>query len=86
MTLWNADLAELSEIELRQMADALAARGDAADAARETEELLVMLRQWKIRADVRVARLADVWRAVHRDSSEKSILDALASYRGEPTP
>ena len=43
--IWNAfDLTDLSMSGLREMADTLAARGDAEDAAKETEELLVMLR------------------------------------------
>jgi phytoene/squalene synthetase len=81
--IWNADLQDLSELQLREIADQLAARGDADDAARETEELLVMLRQWKIRADVRITRLADLWHAVSRDSSDTHIRHELAKYRGE---
>lgn len=81
--IWNADLTDLSMRELREMADTLAARGDAEDAARETEELLVMLRQWHTRADVRIRRLSMVWRAVGRDMAETVIQDELAKYRGE---
>ncbi len=85
------DLPELlsKESDLRDMADRLAGLGYAEDAARETEELLVMLRQWKIRAEVRVRRLADLWRAVEwwdsSDSSEDRVREALAAYRGEKT-
>lgn len=81
--IWIADLTDLSPSGLREMADALAARGDAEDAARETEELLLLLRQWHIRAEVRIRRLAMVWRAVGRDMSETVIQDELAKYRGE---
>lgn len=83
------DLAELlgKESDLRDMADRLAGLGYAQDAARETEELLTMLRQWRTRAEVRVRRLSDVWKAVEwwdsRDSSEDQVRKALAEYRGE---
>lgn len=82
------DLAELlgKETDLQAMADRLAGLGYANDAARETEELLVMLRQWKIRADVRVRRLLDVWHAVEWwdscDWSEDQVREALGKYRG----
>lgn len=84
------DLAQLisRKDDLREMADRLAGLGYAEDAARETEELLVMLRQWQIRAEVRVRRLAEVWHAVEwwdsGDSSEERVQKALAAYRGEP--
>lgn len=71
--------------DLRRMADRLAGLGDAADAAAETEELLVMLRQWQIRAEVRARRLADVWHAIEwwdsGDSGENRVREALAAYR-----
>ncbi|WP_345150812.1 hypothetical protein, partial [Nonomuraea rubra] len=47
-----------------RMSARLAGLGWAEDAARETEELLVMLRQWQIRSEVRIARLRSVWKAV----------------------
>jgi hypothetical protein len=83
------DLEELlgKESELREMADRLAGLGYAEDAARETEELLVLLRQWRIRAEVRVKRLGDVWHAVEwwdsNDYSEDRVKEALAKYRGD---
>jgi len=83
------DLADLlgKETDLQDMADRLAGLGWAEDAARETEELLVMLRQWKIRAEVRVRRLFDVWHAVEwwdsGDWSEERVREVLAKYRGE---
>jgi hypothetical protein len=85
------DLGELlaKDSDLRDMADRLAGLGYAEDAARETEELLTMLRQWRTRAEVRVRRLADVWKAVEwwdsADSSEDGVRKALAKYRDEPT-
>lgn len=83
------DLSDLlaKESDLEAMADRLAGLGWAEDAARETQELLVMLRQWKIRAEVRAQRLINVWHAVEwwdsHDWSEQQVRDALARYRGE---
>ncbi len=72
---------------LREMADRLAALGYAQDAAAETEDLLAMLRQWQIRADVRLKRLSGVWKAVEwTDSCDwppSSISEALKAYRGD---
>lgn len=81
------DLGELlaKESDLREMADRLAGLGYARDAARETEELLTMLRQWKTRAEVRVKRLHGVWHAVEWwdscDWGEDRVHEALAKYR-----
>lgn len=76
------------QASLREMADRLAGLDDAKDAAMETEQLLVMLQQWEVRARVRVDRLREVWKAVEwadsGDRSEGSIQEALATYRGEP--
>jgi hypothetical protein len=73
---------------LREMADRLAGLGYADDAAKETEELLVLLNQWGVRAEVRRNRLADLWKAVEWwdscDWSESRVHEALAAYRGEP--
>jgi hypothetical protein len=73
--------------DLEEMANRLAGLGYAQDAARETEELLVLFRQWESRAAVRIRRLADVWHAVEwwdsNDSSEDHVHKALAKYRGE---
>lgn len=87
--LFRDDLADLlgKETELREMADRLAGLGYAEDAARETEELLTMLRQWRIRAEVRVRRLSDVWHAVEwwdsSDWGEDKVREAVAAYQGE---
>lgn len=80
--------------DLEEMASRLAGLGYAQDAARETEELLLLLRQWETRAAVRMSRLSDVWRAVEwwdsNDSSESRVHEALAKYRddtdGTPAP
>jgi hypothetical protein len=80
--------------DLEEMANRLAGLGYAQDAARETEELLVLLRQWETRAEVRLRRLIDVWHAVEwwdsNDSSEQRVHEALTKYRhdtdGTPAP
>jgi hypothetical protein len=73
--------------ELRNMADRLAGLGYARDAAAETEELILLLRQFQVRVEVRVKRLADVWKAVEwwdsRDSGEDAVKEALKKYRGD---
>lgn len=87
---WVIDLGELAakEHQLEEMADRLAGLGYAQDAARETQELLVQLRQFKVRAEVRIKRLSDVWHAVEwwdsGDTAEQGVREALAKYRGEP--
>ena len=85
---WASDLEEINgkRHTLRAMADRLAGLGYAQDAAAETEELLVMLQQWEIRAQVRIKRLSEVWQAVEwwdsSDSGEDGVREALATYRG----
>jgi hypothetical protein len=73
--------------DLEEMANRLAGLGYAQDAARETEELLLLFRQWETRAAVRMQRLADVWHAVEwwdsNDSSEDGVHEALTKYRGD---
>lgn len=75
------------EADLQAMAERLAGLGYAEDAARETEELLVMLRQWRTRAEVRTKRLREVWKAVEWwdscDWSERAVREAIAEYRGD---
>lgn len=76
--------------DLREMADRLAGLGYAQDAAAETEELLILLRQWEIRAGVRLQRLEKIWQAVEwwdsADWSEDKVKAALAEYRADATP
>lgn len=73
------------ERELTSMAERLAELGYAEDAARETEELLLIIRQAKIRIDVRARRLSGVWHAVEwwdsADSGEDGVKHALDAYR-----
>ncbi len=77
------------EQELESMAARLAGLGYAEDAARETEETLLILRQAHIRLQTRIDRLTHVWRSIEwwdsRDSGEENVQAALARYRGEKT-
>lgn len=72
--------------DLQDMSHALAALGYAQDAARETEELLVILRQWQVQTEVRLNRLRGVWKAMEWwrscDWGEDDFQKALAEYRG----
>lgn len=88
--LCDADIEDLlngKQVDLDEMSARLVGLGYAEDAARETEELILMLRQFKVRADVRLRRLRDVWHAVEWwdscDYSEDQVRQALAKYRGE---
>jgi hypothetical protein len=87
---WDLDDLLKKRGDLEDMSARLAGLGWAEDAARETEELLVMLRQWEIRAETRINRLRDVWKAVEwwdsNDWSEAQVREALAKYRGEESP
>ncbi|CAL9597182.1 hypothetical protein [Streptomyces sp. enrichment culture] len=71
--------------DLQDMAERLAGLGYAQDAAAETEELLLLFRQWQIRAGVRIRRLEKVWKAVEwwdsADRTEDAVKAALAEYR-----
>ncbi len=73
--------------DLQDMAERLAGLGYAQDAARETEELLLLFRQWETRADVRITRLRDLWKAVEwwdsKDGGEDNVRAALAAYRND---
>ena len=75
------------ESDLQAMADRLAGLGYAADAARETQELLLELRQYENRIQTRIKRLSGVWHAVEWwdscDSGEDGVGLELAKYRGE---
>lgn len=72
---------------LREMADRLAGLGYAEDAARETEETLLLYRQFEVRMMTRIERLRGVWKAVEwwdsADSGEEGVHAALAKYRGD---
>lgn len=72
---------------IQEMADRLAGLGYASDAARETEELLLTLRQFENRINAMHSRLAGVWKAVEwwdsGDWLEDAVRDAIDKYRGE---
>lgn len=75
--------------QLQEMADRLAGLGYAQDAALETQELILNLRQFRNRIEASSRRLCNVWRAVEwcdsGDTSEESIRLELQTYRGEKT-
>lgn len=71
--------------ELQQMADRLAGLGYADDAAKETQQLLLTIRQYKNRINSSIQRLQGVWHAIEWwdscDSGEDGVKDALKNYR-----
>ena len=71
--------------DLEAIRDRLIGLGYAEDAARETEELILIIEQYRIRAGVRVDRLQHVWHAIEwwdsHDSGEDSVKAALEHYR-----
>ncbi|MFF9043334.1 hypothetical protein [Streptomyces parvulus] len=86
------EVCDLEDLQARQhdladMAERLAGLGYAQDAARETEELLLLFRQWQTRAGARTTRLQGLWKAVERwdssDGGEDDVKAALAAYRGD---
>ncbi|WP_328439365.1 hypothetical protein OHA71_23795 [Streptomyces sp. NBC_00444] len=85
----SVDLEDLQahRYDLEAMAARLAGLGYAQDAARETEELLLLFRQWETRAEVRIGRLSDLWRVIERldshDGGEDAVKAALAKYRAD---
>ncbi|MEU4169454.1 hypothetical protein AB0F46_21585 [Streptomyces sp. NPDC026665] len=89
---WLYNVLDLEDLQsqqgdLKAMATRLACLGYAHDAAAETEELLVLFRQWEVRAAVRITRLRDLWEAIERLDSNDGGIDAvhaaLAAYRAD---
>jgi hypothetical protein len=76
--------------DLEAMSARLAGLGYANDAAAETEDLLVLMRQALNRVGVRMRRLEKVWHAVEwwdsADYGEDQVKEALAEYRKELEP
>lgn len=72
---------------IETMASDLAELGYAQDAAKETEELLLLLRQIEMRLEVRFYRLQPIWKAMEWwrscDWGEDDVKAALAEYRKE---
>lgn len=85
--LFVKDADNLAEHEnvLEQMADRLAGLGYAEDAARETHETLLLLRQARVRLQARIDRLSGIWRAVEwwdsGDSGPSYLDEVLSQYR-----
>jgi hypothetical protein len=83
--VWEADemLAKLND--LLEMSTRLAGLGYAEDAAKETEELICIINQAKVRIVTRMNRLKNVWHAVEwwdsADYSESQVKEALEKYR-----
>ena len=82
----DADELVEREKDLQEMADRLAELGYADDAAKETQDILLTVRQFKNRIQTSIDRISDVWKAVEWtdscDSTENSIKKALDEYRG----
>jgi hypothetical protein len=85
--LYSKDVEDLLYMQetIQKMADRLAGLGYASDAAKETQELLLTLRQFENRISAIKERLSDVWHSVelldNRDSGEDSVKNALEKYR-----
>mgnify|MGYP001613957360 CR=1 FL=1 len=87
--LFTKDIDELmsghSDTLIESMSNRLAGLGYANDAASETEELLLIIRQVKNRLYARQKRLSNVWFAIEWwdscDSDEDSVKEALLKYR-----
>lgn len=85
LCLKDADALPSMVHALDAMSGELAKLGYAEDAAWETEELLCIVRQYAVRAQIRIDRLHDIWRAMEwwhsGDSGEEDVGTALAQYR-----
>jgi len=85
--LYSKDVEDLLHTQetIQNMADRLAGLGYASDAAKETQELLLTLRQFENRISAMKERLSDVWHSVEWwdscDSGEDSVKNALEKYR-----
>jgi len=73
--------------DLQRMFDRLDRLGYAKDAARETQELLLIIRQFQNRASLIADRLRDVWKSVEwwdsGDWGEDEVKKFLNKYRNE---
>ncbi len=85
--LCHADVEELMSKthDMQEMADRLAGLGYAQDAAKETQDLLLTVREYENRIQAMKERLEGVWKAVEWwdscDSGEDSLKSALDEYR-----
>ena len=73
------------EVTIQAMADRLAGLGYADDAAKETQDLLLSIRQFKNRIGTMSERLSGVWQTIEwwdsGDSGEETFKKALMEYR-----
>lgn len=71
--------------DLERMTARLTGLGYADDAAEETYELILLIRQYRVRAQKIAERLHDVWHAVEwwdsYDSGEDGVKEAIKEYR-----
>ena len=83
---WEAEDLFSKMDDLQDMASALGKLPYAEDAAAETEELICILNESRVRIKVRLNRLREVWREMEwwksNDHSEDQLKEALAKYRG----
>lgn len=82
------ELGEGSAMEdLERMADELAKLGYAADAAAETQTIILDYRAFVNRTQTAVDRLKDTWHSMEwwhsNDGGEDDVKKSLAKYRGE---
>ncbi len=87
----NEDLVSYHVEKLEGIADVLAKLGYADDAARETTDLLLMMRSVRVRAEAVQNRLRELWYVLYRWSEyrcdEGNFKEALEKYRAQnPTP
>lgn len=89
--LCHKDFSDLisAETDIQQMADELARLGYAPDAAQETMEVLLEIRQARIRIEARTRRLNRVWQAIEwwqsGDYSEDAVKEAIRHYGNQLT-
>lgn len=76
---------QISDEQLQRMADRLAGLAYAIDAAAETENLLLTIRQYQNRLSVMTERLRGVWQAIEwwdsNDWGEDAVKNAIEKYR-----
>ena len=81
----SADELMVKQNDIQDMADRLAGLGYADDAAKETQFLLLAVRQYENRITASIDRLNKVWKAVEwwdsSDGSEDGVKTALEDYR-----
>ena len=85
--LYNKDIDDLIRNTdlLQNMANRLAGLGYATDCAKETQELLLIIRQFMNHAEAIKDRLATIWKSIEWwdscDSGEDEFIEELRKYR-----